>query len=123
MIDDTLVPLEAVLFPVVEPLLHLAWMHKELQIPLLELALAEQEIPWCDFVAESLPDLADTKGNLHARGLQHIVIVQVDVLASLTAQVGLHTLALNNADVRFHHQIERARLSEFPAANRAFILL
>src|SRR5260370_39507133 len=122
VIDDTLIPLEAILFPVVKPLQHLAWMHEELQIPLLELALAEQEVPRRNLVAESLPDLADTERNLQTRGLQHIIIVQVDVLARLTAQVGLHPLTLNNPKVRLHHQIEGAWLCEFPAAYRAFIL-
>src|SRR5579859_2815853 len=90
VIDDALVPLEAELFPVVKPLLHLARMDEELQIPLLELALPEQEVPRCHLVAEGLPDLADTERDLHARGLQYVIVVQVDVLTCLTAQVGLH---------------------------------
>src|SRR5271165_3595998 len=59
MIDNALVPLEAKLFPIIKPLLHFTRMHEELQVPLLELALAEQEVPRRDFVAESLPNLAD----------------------------------------------------------------
>ena len=66
MIDDALVPFEAILFPIVKPLLHLAGMHEELQVPLLELALAKQEITGCDFVTKSLANLADTKRNLYA---------------------------------------------------------
>src|SRR5260370_11907763 len=65
VIDDALVPLEAPFSPVIKPLLHLARMHKELQVPLLELALAEQEVPRRNLVAESLPDLPDTERNLH----------------------------------------------------------
>ena len=41
-------------------------MHEELQVPLLELALAKQEITGCDFVTKSLANLADTKRNLYA---------------------------------------------------------
>src|SRR5947209_11613829 len=87
MVYQPFVPLEAFLLPVVKPLLHLAGMHEELQIPLLELALAEQEVPRSYLIAEGLPDLTDTKGNLHARRFQHVIIVQVNVLARLTAQV------------------------------------
>src|SRR5579883_284294 len=116
MVDDAFVPLEAPLLPVVEPLLHLAGMHEELQIPLLELALPEQEVARRHLVAEGFTDLADTERNLHARGLQHVVVVQVDVLACLTAQVGLHALALDDTDVGLHHQVKRARLHQFAAA-------
>ncbi len=98
-------------------------MHKELQVPLLELTLAEQEVPRSHLVAERLADLADTERDLHTRGLQHVFVVQVDVLAGLTAQVGLHALALDDADVCLHHQVEEARLTEFPAADRALVLL
>src|SRR5947209_20281523 len=44
VVDDALVPLDAVFFPVIKPLLHLTGMHEELQVPLLELSLAEQEV-------------------------------------------------------------------------------
>src|SRR5258708_10742790 len=44
-------------------------------------------------------------------------------MAGLTAQVGLHALALDHANVRLHHQIENAWLAEFPTADRALILL
>ena len=66
MIDYAFVPFEAILFPIIKPLLHLARMHEELQVPLLELALAEKEITRRDFVTESLSNLADSKGNLYA---------------------------------------------------------
>src|SRR5437763_5196057 len=123
VVDDALVPLEAPLLPVVEPLLHLARMHKELQVPLLEFTLAEQEIPRRDLVAEGLPNLTDAERYLHTRGLQDVVIVQVNVLASLAAQVRLHSFTLNHADVRLHHQVEDARFGEFPTAYGALVLL
>ena len=122
VVDDALVPLKTPLFPVIKPLLHLAGMHEELQIPLLELALAEQEVARRDLVAEGLPDLANAKRYLHARGLQYVFVVQVDVLARFTAQVGLHALALDHADVGFHHQVEGARLGQFATTDRAFVL-
>src|SRR5437016_3782220 len=123
VVDDALVPLDAVFFPVIKPLLHLTGMYEELQVPLLELTLAEQEVAGCDLVAESLTDLTDAERYLHTRGLQHVVVVQVNVLAGLTAQVGLHAFAFNNTDVRFHHQVEETRLRKFAAALGAFILL
>jgi len=39
-------------------------MDEELQVPLLKLTLAEQEVTRRNLVAERFPDLADTKGNL-----------------------------------------------------------
>ena len=66
VVYDSPVPLEAFFLPVVKPLLHLTGMDEELQVPLLELTLAEQEVTRRDLVAERFPDLADTEGNLHA---------------------------------------------------------
>src|SRR2546421_2247800 len=97
-------------------------MDKELQIPLLELALAKQEVPRGDLVAERLPDLADPKRDLHTRRLDHVVKVEVNVLAGLTAQVSLHTLALDNAQVRLHQKIKSARLHQLATTIRALVL-
>jgi len=101
VVDDALVPLETPLLPVVEPVLHLAGMDEELQVPLLELALAEEEVARRDLIAERLPDLADTERDSHARGLEDVVVVQVDVLTGLATQVGFHALALDQRRCRF----------------------
>ena len=93
-----------------------------MQVPLLELTLAEEEVTRGDLVTEGLTDLADTKRNLHARGLDNIVKVEVDVLASFTAQVGLHALALDNTKIGLHQEVKPARLCEFTAAYGALVL-
>src|SRR5712692_9786673 len=115
VVDEVLVPVETELLPVVKPLLHFAGMHKKLQVPLLELAQTEQEVPRCNLVTEGFTDLADAEGNLHTRGLEHIFVVQEDVLAGLTAQVGFHALAFNDPNIGLHHQVESTRLCEFAA--------
>ena len=122
VVNEPHVPLEAFLLPVVKPLQHLTGVDEELQIPLLKLALAEQEVTWSDLVTESLTNLADTKWNLHTGGLDHIVKVEVDVLAGFTAQVGLHTFTFNNAEVCLHQEVKRTRLHQLAAAFRALVL-
>src|SRR5436305_8085711 len=122
LVHNTLVPVKAELLPVHEPLLHFAGVHKELQIPLLKLTLAEQEITRCHLVAISLTDLADAEGNLHTRGFEYVIKVQVDVLASFTAQVGLHFIAFDHTQVRFHQQIEGTGFCQFAATVGTFVL-
>src|SRR5437879_13728521 len=104
VVDNPLVPLEAFFLPVVKPLLHLTGVDEELQVPLLELALAKQEVTGSDLVTEGLTDLADTKRNLHTRGLDNVVKVEVDVLASLTAQVGIHPLTHDDTKIGPHQE-------------------
>src|SRR5258708_13100288 len=57
VVDDALVPREAPLFPVVKPLLHLARMPKQLQVPLPELTPPEQHVPCSPPSPSPLPDL------------------------------------------------------------------
>src|SRR5262249_14497445 len=55
------VPLEALLLPVVEPLSVVARTNEELELHLLELAGAEEEVPGRDLVAEGAPGLSDAE--------------------------------------------------------------
>src|SRR5439155_26385330 len=65
------IPLEALVLPVVEPLVVLTRPDEELELYLLELARPEQEVPGRDLVAERTADLPDGEGQLQARGLEH----------------------------------------------------
>ena len=94
-------------------------MHEELQIPLLELALAHDKGAQRHFIAKRLPDLANAEGNAHARRLQDVVPIQIDVLTGLATQVGLHALAFDHTQLGLHEQIEAPGLREFAAALRA----
>src|SRR5215831_14764134 len=98
MVQYALVPVKTPELPVLEPVLHLAWVHEELQIPLLKLTLAKQKVSRCDLVSERLPNLADAKGNLHTRRVEHIVVVQIDVLAGLSAEIGFSFVTFNHPD-------------------------
>src|SRR5579859_1822280 len=94
MLNQRVIEAPALALPVIKPLLHLAGMDEVLQVPLRKLTLAEEEVARRDLVAERLTDLADAKGNLQPRRFQHILVIQIDVLARLAAQIGLGALAL-----------------------------
>ena len=60
--------------------------HEELDLHLLELARAEDEVAGRDLVAERLADLRDAERRLLARELQHVLEVDEDALRGLGAQ-------------------------------------
>ena len=59
--------------PVVEPLKVGARLAEELELHLLELAHAEDEVARRDLVAEGLADLADAERQLFARGALYVI--------------------------------------------------
>ena len=61
------VPVQALLAPVLVPLLRLLGRHEELHLHLLELERAEDEVAGRDLVAEGLADLRDPERRLLAR--------------------------------------------------------
>ena len=112
---DALVPLDALLDPVLVPELpapiglrvegcglrvgqardraghflhHLVGADEELQFHLLELARAEGEVARVDLVAERLADLANAKRHPLARDIQHVLELDEDGLRRFGAQVG-----------------------------------
>src|SRR5690348_3859128 len=87
-------------------------MGEELQVPLLELALARDEGAERHFVTEGFTDLGDAEGELLARGREHVLPVEVDVLARLPAQVCALALTFDHAEFGFHEQVEAARRGE-----------
>ena len=115
------VPVEALLAPVLVPLLRLVGRDEELHLHLLELAGAEDEVAGRDLVAEGLTDLGDAERRLLARELERVLVVEEDALGGLGTQVGDGALFLHGADVRLEHQVELARLGELAAAGRALV--
>src|SRR4029079_3008080 len=81
------VPLEALLAPVLVPLLRLVGRHEELHLHLLELERAEDEVAGGDLVTERLADLRDAERRLATRELEHVLEVEEDALGRLRTQV------------------------------------
>ena len=94
------VPLQAGVAPVLVPLRALGGRHEELELHLLELAGAEDEVAGRDLVAEALADLGDAERRLLAAGLQHVDEVDEHALRGLGAHVDLGAGALHRAGAR-----------------------
>ena len=103
---ESLVPAQAQLLPVLEPLELLARTNEELHLHLLKLAHAEDELAGDDLVAEGLPDLGNPEGHLHAAGLLHVKEVHEDPLCRLGTQVDLHRTLSRGAHLGGEHQVE-----------------
>ncbi len=103
---------EALLDPVLVPVLVLARADEELHLHLLEFPGAEDEVARGDLVAERLADLADAERDLLARGLQHVAEVDEDALRGLRTQVGQPGLVFHRAQVGAQQAVEHARLGE-----------
>ena len=106
------VPLEALVAPVLVPLLGLGRRHEELHLHLLELAGAEHEVARRDLVAERLADLGDAERRLLAAGLQHVGEVDEHALRRLGPQVDVVAGALDRPGVGLEHEVELAGLGE-----------
>ena len=109
---DRLPPGVALFTPPGVPLFGFAGVDEEFEFHLLELAAAEGEVPWRDFVAERLADLRDAEWNLDPAGVDDVVEVGEDSLGGLGSEVGLRTLVANRAAVGLEHQVEHSRLGE-----------
>src|SRR5437667_2556922 len=110
------VPLQARRPPVVVPLLVLAGTDEELELHLLELARAEEEVARGDLVAERAPDLGDAEGELQARGLEDVPEVDEHALRGFRAQERHVRGVLERPDEGLEHEVELARLGELAAA-------
>src|SRR5438876_756551 len=113
------VPAQALLAPVLEPRIVVTGPHEELELHLLELARAEEEVAGRDLVAEGLSNLCDAEGNLETRSLDHVPEVDEDALRRLRPEVGDVCRVLHGADEGLEHQVELARLGELAATRRA----
>src|SRR2546427_11623249 len=113
-------PPRSTLFPYTtlfrSPLLVLAGADEELELHLLELACAEEEVARGDLVAERAPDLPDAEGQLQARGLEDVAEVDEHALRRLRAEVGHVRGVLDRPDEGLEHEVELPRLGELAAA-------
>src|SRR5450432_841579 len=98
--------------PVLVPLLVAARLDEELHLHLLELAGAEDEVSWCDLVAETLTLLRDAEWRLLARRLLHVEVVDEDALRSLGSQIGKPRLVFDRTEVGLQQSVEHPRLGE-----------
>ena len=65
-----------------------------------------------DLVAEALADLRDAEGQLDAAGVDDVLEVGEDPLRGLGPEIGDVRLALQGADERLEHQVERPGLGQ-----------
>ena len=117
-------PVVAERAPVVEPLKVGARLAEELELHLLELADAEDEVARRDLVAEALADLADAERDLAARRALDVLEVDENALRGLGAQIHLGGRVLGHALVGLEHEVEFADIGKVAlAAARAGDLL
>ncbi len=103
-------PLHALVAPEFVPRERLIGRAEELHLHLLKLARAEDVIARGHLVAEALADLRDAEGNLDARRVENVAVVEEDALGGLGAKVGLVGFVADGARVGVEHEVERARL-------------
>ena len=105
-------PVVAERAPVVEPLKVGARLAEELELHLLELAHAEDEVARRDLVAEGLADLADAERELFARGALDVIEVDEDALRGLGTEVDGVLCVLGHALERLEHEVELTDIGE-----------
>ncbi len=88
--------------------------HEHLQLHLLKLAHAEDEVPWADLVAEGLPDLRNTEWNLLPCSIANVLVLDICTLCRLRTQVDDGGILLHWAHEGLKHQIESTRCGEAP---------
>ena len=113
---QALQPVVAVRPPILEPLQIRVRLAEELQLHLLELPDAENEIARGDLVAEGLADLAHAEGQLPAGGPLDGGEVDKNALGGLRPQVHLVGGVLRDALVGLEHQVELADVGEVTLA-------
>src|SRR5699024_3741389 len=91
-------PVPTVLDPAVEPRDRLVGLGEELDLHLLELAGAEDEVAGRDLVAERLTDLTDADRWLTPGGGHDVLVVDEDALRGLRAQVVQARLVVDRAE-------------------------
>ena len=107
-------PVPAVLDPALEPLVGLIGLDEELDLHLLELAGAEDEVAGGDLVAERLADLTDAERRLTPGRGHDVLVVDEDALRGLRTQVVQAGLVVHGAEVRLHQAGEQLRIGPLP---------
>ena len=101
-----LVPLQAMLLPVVEPLHLRSGLAEELHLHLLKLTHTEHELACHNLVSEGLSYLRYAEGQLHAARLLHVEEVDKDALSRLRTQVDAAGSLGRGAHLGREHQVE-----------------
>ncbi len=115
--DTQLFVVSPALFPpIVEKPVVIAGFDEVLHFHLLELTGSKNKVLGYYFVAEGLAYLRDSKGNLHAVGLDYILVINVDALGGFGTQVDKSPAVVHRANIGFEHKIELAGIGEFAAA-------
>ena len=115
-------PVEAVLDPAVVPLLVGARHDEVLHLHLLELAVAEDEVPWRDLVAEGAADLGDAERQLPPGCRENVLEIHEHALRGLGTQVHHGCFVLDGADEGLEHEVKHAGLGQLAAAFGAVAL-
>ena len=105
-----LVPRQAHLLPVVEPLHLVARTHEELHFHLLKLTHTEDELTGHNLVAERLAYLRDAKWQAHAACLLHVEEVNEYSLCRLGTQIHVHSAVGTGTHLRLEHQVKLAHV-------------
>ena len=98
--------------PVVEPLQIGARLAEELQLHLLELTDAEDEVAGGDLIAEGLADLANAEGQLFPGGTLHIYEVDENALRSFGTEINGVLCVLGHALEGLEHQVKLTDIGE-----------
>lgn len=86
---------------------------------LFEFDHAEQEVSWCDLVAERFTDLRHAEWDLYTHGIDDVLVVEKNRLRSFGAEVGeIMVTGSRFAEVGREHQIELAYVG--PSMGTAF---
>ncbi len=103
-------PAHALGFPELVPGPGFVGMAEPFHLHLLELARAIDEVSRRYLVPEALAHLSYAKGNLYARGVDDVLVVEEDALGRLWPQVCLHRI--DGTDLGPQHKVELARFSQ-----------
>ena len=105
---EVAVPAHARFFPTGKPGELFAWPNKELHLHLLKLPHPKNELPRDDLIPESLSDLSNAEGDLHASRFLDIEEVDKDSLRRFGAEVNFHGAIGCRSHFGGKHEVELA---------------
>ena len=105
-------PILAEFLPIRKPLKVGARLAEELQLHLLELSDAEDEVSGSNLVTEGLADLTDAERHLHSRGSLHVQEIDEYALRRLGAEIQRADAVLGDALKGLEHQVELTNARE-----------
>src|SRR5688572_17570499 len=91
-------------------------LDEELDLHLLELYVAKDEVAGRDLVAEDLADLGDAERQLLPGYREDVLVLDEDRLRSLWPQVDFDARFADRADGRAEHHVELAGVGQSPVA-------